>query len=41
MINYLRYVIETAFFNYHYKVWLGSDIDLFDNCKWKDYKRRL
>lgn len=41
MLSYLKYVIDLVDHNHFYKVYLGADISLFDNCSWKAYKRNM
>lgn len=38
-IRYIRYIIDTAWFNLVWFKWhLGADISVFDGCGWNTYK---
>lgn len=40
MINYIAYVFDTAWFNLVWYKWhLGSDMNVFESCGWKSYRK--
>jgi hypothetical protein len=41
MIKYIKYFIDILHFNLHYISFYGAEINPFDNCSYKAYKRHL
>jgi hypothetical protein len=41
MIGYIKYFVEILHFNLYYINFYGAEINPFDNCSYKAYKRYL